>query len=280
VSDYTFTGQRADSYIKLVEMGARWYDPKLGRFVSADTVVPEPGNPQALNRYSYTYNNPVRYTDPSGHGVPLKCWVCGLKIDISGWSDSAKNLAVAASHVTDFNVDLEQGLITGPTEQEYLDNSVNNLCPTPIGMVEGPAVKIGEQLVQEGIEQVGKGATREATEQGLNIFARAAEFGVKPYDELKKLTKGLGLRVHHLIEKRFAGNLGLESGEIPSVALTAEEHQRFTNAWRKAIGYSRDKAPIKTVDAYLEEVWTTAQHVYADYPELLNEVKQHLGIAE
>jgi hypothetical protein len=31
--------------------------------------VPEPGNPQALNRYAYVYNNPLRYTDPSGHCV-------------------------------------------------------------------------------------------------------------------------------------------------------------------------------------------------------------------
>jgi len=29
--------------------------------------VPEPGNPQALNRYAYVYNNPVRYNDPTGH---------------------------------------------------------------------------------------------------------------------------------------------------------------------------------------------------------------------
>ena len=29
--------------------------------------MPEPGNPQALNRYAYVTNNPVRYTDPSGH---------------------------------------------------------------------------------------------------------------------------------------------------------------------------------------------------------------------
>jgi len=29
--------------------------------------VPEPGNPQALNRYAYVLNNPLKYTDPSGH---------------------------------------------------------------------------------------------------------------------------------------------------------------------------------------------------------------------
>jgi len=29
--------------------------------------VPSPGNPQSLNRYAYTLNNPLRYTDPTGH---------------------------------------------------------------------------------------------------------------------------------------------------------------------------------------------------------------------
>jgi hypothetical protein len=50
-------------------MGARWYDPALGRWLQADSIVPEPGNPQALNRYTYVYNNPLRYTDPSGHWI-------------------------------------------------------------------------------------------------------------------------------------------------------------------------------------------------------------------
>jgi hypothetical protein len=35
--------------------------------VQADTVVPSPANPQTLNRYAYTLNNPLKYTDPSGH---------------------------------------------------------------------------------------------------------------------------------------------------------------------------------------------------------------------
>jgi hypothetical protein len=48
---------------------ARWLDPVLGRFAQADTLVPEPGNPQAWDRYAFGYNNPLRYTDPSGHMI-------------------------------------------------------------------------------------------------------------------------------------------------------------------------------------------------------------------
>ena len=68
-TDRRHTGQRWDSALALYDYRARYYDPLLGRFISADPLVPEPGNPQALNRYAYVYNNPLRYTDPSGHWV-------------------------------------------------------------------------------------------------------------------------------------------------------------------------------------------------------------------
>ena len=48
-------------------MGARWYDPSLARWLSADTLVPESGNPQTFNRYSWVLGNPIRYTDPTGY---------------------------------------------------------------------------------------------------------------------------------------------------------------------------------------------------------------------
>ncbi|MFL5804112.1 MAG: Calx-beta domain-containing protein, partial [Roseiflexaceae bacterium] len=117
-----YTGQYLDT-TGLLYYHARYYDPNLARFVSADSVVPgnasggmdgvaikpltvdfhEPGfaggvasennqpfwfqmsdkdrqkagrpwgpvNPQALNRYSYVQNNPLRYMDPSGHTAYL-----------------------------------------------------------------------------------------------------------------------------------------------------------------------------------------------------------------
>jgi RHS repeat-associated protein len=49
----------------LYDYKARFYDPILGRFLQPDSLVPEPGDPLALNRYAYVSNNPLRYTDPS-----------------------------------------------------------------------------------------------------------------------------------------------------------------------------------------------------------------------
>jgi RHS repeat-associated protein len=68
-----YTGQELDAASGLYYYRARWYDPALGRFIQADSIVPAPGNPQSLNRYAYVYNNPLRYTDPSGRmgSLPL-----------------------------------------------------------------------------------------------------------------------------------------------------------------------------------------------------------------
>jgi RHS repeat-associated protein len=69
LTDFGFTGQRNVPGINLIHMGARWYDPRLGRWTSADSIVPNSSNPQSLNRFSYVLNNTLRFTDPTGHYI-------------------------------------------------------------------------------------------------------------------------------------------------------------------------------------------------------------------
>ena len=68
-TDKLFTGQRLDDTTGLYYYGARYYDPEIGRFISPDTIISNPANPQSLNRYSYCLNNPLKYVDPTGHDV-------------------------------------------------------------------------------------------------------------------------------------------------------------------------------------------------------------------
>jgi RHS repeat-associated protein len=75
-TDFTFTGQRADA-TGLMFFKARYYSSSLGRFISADTMVPSAGNSADLNRYSYARNNPLNYMDPSGHG-PISEWLISV----------------------------------------------------------------------------------------------------------------------------------------------------------------------------------------------------------
>ena len=65
--DRGYTGHLHNDEVGLIYMNARYYVPSLGRFASADTIVPDPTNPQQFNRFSYVLNNPILLTDPSGH---------------------------------------------------------------------------------------------------------------------------------------------------------------------------------------------------------------------
>ena len=66
-TDKLYTGQREITGLGIYHYNARFYSPYINHFISADTIVPNPTNPQNLNRYSYVINNPLRYTDPTGH---------------------------------------------------------------------------------------------------------------------------------------------------------------------------------------------------------------------
>ena len=66
-TDRGFTGQKHNDDLGLIYYNARYYIAGIARFASADVVVPNPTNPQNYNRFSYVLNNPLRFTDPSGH---------------------------------------------------------------------------------------------------------------------------------------------------------------------------------------------------------------------
>jgi hypothetical protein len=111
----------------------------------------------------------------------------------------------------------------------------------------------------------------QAITKRLTSFARASEFGIRSYKELgEALGTGSGLVRHHIVEQRFARVLNIvNTDNMLSIVLTKEEHQVFTNSWRQAIPYGTDYA-----QASREFLWSKAQEIYANYPELLEAARK------
>ena len=99
-SNYGFTDQERDFETGLYNYDAREYDPNLGRFLQQDPVLKDGeissfflnratqeelndflANPQNLNPYSYTRNNPVNYVDPTGEVVETPLDVAFITYD-------------------------------------------------------------------------------------------------------------------------------------------------------------------------------------------------------
>ena len=74
-SAFGYTGEQVDP-TGLVFLRARYYQPSTGRFLTADSVIPDPLSSQGWNRYAYVGNRPINYADPSGHQGP--CAAGGL----------------------------------------------------------------------------------------------------------------------------------------------------------------------------------------------------------
>lgn len=103
-----YTGHEMDDDARCVNMNARLYDPVIGRFLQADPLVARPGSTQGMNRYSYTDNNPLTRTDPSGYNWLSDRWkaawdnrvqiaVVAIAIYTGYWASSAYSASIGAA---------------------------------------------------------------------------------------------------------------------------------------------------------------------------------------
>ncbi len=66
-NNITYAGYQYDTETGLYYLNARYYDSKIARFLSEDTLAGDPNDPLSLNLYTYCSNNPIMYVDPTGH---------------------------------------------------------------------------------------------------------------------------------------------------------------------------------------------------------------------
>jgi hypothetical protein len=180
--------------------------------------VPEPGNPQSLNRFSYVLNNPLGYIDPSGHTVvPYNNPLLGLRIaDISGWPDWAKKAAWVASLFLPLNVDLEKNEIATITLEQACYQSVMVLSPvslesgfasalgnagkgTPHGFKSPAEFQAFGDALKEGLEKAGYTDVKPAF-QGSSVTGVKFTRG-KPFDVGRVSDFDIALASRTLLEK-------------------------------------------------------------------------------
>jgi RHS repeat-associated protein len=77
-----YTGHEHLPWFKLINMNGRLYEPLSGLFLSPDNYVQAPGYTQSFNRYGLCFNNPLKYTDPSGE--KWKWWHLGVLDFLTG----------------------------------------------------------------------------------------------------------------------------------------------------------------------------------------------------
>ncbi len=104
--------------------------PYINRFLQPDTIIPNPSDPQSWNRYSYVLNNPIGYSDPTGHKECPDQFSCSGKLPVP---PRKQDPAPAPGHTDDgtpkgkthHNEDIELPNTTQTDVTEWLVNELN-----------------------------------------------------------------------------------------------------------------------------------------------------------
>jgi len=238
---FRYCGEYWDEETQTYYLRARQYDPTTGRFLSEDPVQ------DGLNWYIYCYNDPVQYWDPNGE-VPVETIFDFISIGLS-LADLKNNPSLANFGYLLWDV--------GSAILPYVHGSY---------IVKGTKL-LGDVDVVSDIVKGFSGA--ESVADAARAFKANSKNIIGSYRDLKKTVKSLGIRdmeVHHLIEKRFAKNLGFENtNDMLSMALDKDTHRKITKEIRGIIGYRLDvNAQVTTATASGNQIWAALHKVYTD----------------
>ena len=197
-----FNGNNFEEGLKIYYYGARWYYPTVGRFLSADTVVPSPSTPQNFNRYTYVLNQPLNGTDPDGHCYPLCTVAAGALIGtvLGAGVQVISNYANGVSLDTDVGKAAAIGFVSGAVGGATLGLGTAVLGTTVIGSV-----------IVGAASGVAAGQAGKATDNLLS--GRSVEEGLGQTDDIVKdaviggVTGGVGRAVQRTFAKNVFQNL-------------------------------------------------------------------------
>lgn len=122
--------------VGLINMNGRVYDQVLGRFIQPDAFIQDPQVIANFNRYAYSLNNPLKYSDPTGNWIGLVAWPMGFLSNLLG------NL-VEGGHANPFQDAADQ--------TNWFFNTMNDATKFPIYNNGSTQVSLGLDVFAMGI---------------------------------------------------------------------------------------------------------------------------------
>ena len=211
---YLFNAKEFDEETGLYYYGARYYDPRLGTWISCD---PLEENHYEISSYCYTGNNPVRYSDPNGEDWRDKVKGFGAAIIDNATGGITNIRSWAGKHVndpTDFNVGLTAG----------------DLASLSIGTWESGT---GASMIAGGSTVTTIGIVAEAPSAGTSTVVVAAGGTIS--------TTGVALTAHGTVMmanagKNLANKKGHINGNTPSVQKNTGTRINSKTLWKDTKG--------------------------------------------
>ncbi len=208
----------------LINMNGRVYDPVLGRFVQPDVMVQTPDNLQNFNRFNYAFNNPLKYTDPSGNNALVAGMALAVLMDAVVQVD---RIQTGQQSKFDFNESLSVGLASA------VGMAFSEFSPTYYGTslagrytqqtlysgVTAGVSYLTQQIIydlltnnQKSSEEYFKGAGKAALiGMGITAVSLAHSYATwdrySPQEKVDMLSKEYGVEVYYdekLMEKGWA----------------------------------------------------------------------------
>ena len=143
LNPFRYRGYYYDRILGLYFLTSRYYDPEIGRFISPDSLeYLDPENVNGLNLYSYCNNDPVNYSDGSGHMPEWAQFVLGGLIIVGGIALSIATGGLATPLVTTFG----GGLIASMT--------AGAIVGALGGTIAGACFSIGSQVISSGFDNI------------------------------------------------------------------------------------------------------------------------------
>ncbi|MEP6899277.1 MAG: RHS repeat-associated core domain-containing protein [Rhodanobacter sp.] len=214
-----YTGHVNDPESGLVYMQARYYDPAVGRFLSADPVTPSPGNLFNFNRYDYASNNPIVNVDPDGRQSSDDICMGNMQCESNEGGSSSSTRENSSS--------TNKGTYAPITDSERNDLGTGNLADYWEGRYDQQDPWAGDGLALWD-------PTNPAVSTLNSVLAKVNMFrltnGLWERDDFEKPRDSYGMEIHAIgvqIAQAYTATVDNNGGYVPTLSQSENFHYQI-----------------------------------------------------